>query len=80
MGRRHRKAPTPIQLRLREVEAERVGPQNGNQPRFNTISGNLIHHLGLYTKQACAVFSAVACQNLIEENVFFHGPRALFNM
>ena len=32
------------------------------------------------TKQACAVFSAVSCQNLIEENVFFHGPRALFNM
>ena len=78
MGRRYGKAPTLIPLR--EVEAERVGPQNGNQPRFNTISGNLIHHLGLYTKQACAVFSAVACQNLIEENVFFHGPRALFNM
>jgi len=57
-----------------------VDGTGGNQPRFNTITGNVIHHLGLYTKQACAVFSAVACQNLIEENVFFHGPRALFNM
>lgn len=41
------------------------------------VSGNVIHHLGLYTKQACAVFSAVSCQNLIEDNVFFHGPRAV---
>jgi len=57
-----------------------VDGTGGNQPRLNTIEGNLIHHLGIYTKQACAVFSAVSCQNLIEKNVFFHGPRALFNM
>jgi hypothetical protein len=61
-------------------ETDWVDGTGGNQPRHNTIEGNLIHHLGLYTKQACAVFSAVACQNLIEHNVFFHGPRALFNM
>eukprot|EP00912_Choanoflagellata_sp_UC4_P000019 UC4_evm2s13 len=61
-------------------ETEWVDGTGGNQPRFNTVSGNIIHHLGIYTKQACAVFSAVSCQNLIEENVFFHGPRALFNM
>ena len=52
----------------------------GDQPRFNTIEGNLIHHVGLYNKQACAVFHAVSCQNSVKENVFFHGPRALFNM
>jgi hypothetical protein len=57
-----------------------VDGTGGNQPRFNVISGNLIHHLGLYTKQACAVFSAVACQNTVEGNILFHGPRALFNM
>lgn len=57
-----------------------VDGTGGNQPRHNQISGNLINHLGLYTKQACAVFSAVSCQNLIEANVFWHGPRALFNM
>ena len=54
-------------------ETEWVDGTGGNQPRFNAVSGNLIHHLGLYTKQACAVFSAVSCQNLIEDNVFFHG-------
>ena len=28
-----------------------VDGTGGNQPRFNTVSGNVIHHLGLYTKQ-----------------------------
>jgi hypothetical protein len=59
---------------------EWVDGRNGNQPRFNEISGNLIHHVGLYTKQACAIFSAVSCQNLIEKNILFHGPRALLNV
>ena len=57
-----------------------VDGRNGEQPRFNEISGNLIHHLGLYTKQSCAVFNAVACQNTITQNIFFHGPRALLNV
>jgi len=57
-----------------------VDGTGGNQPRFNSVVGNLVHHLGIYTKQAVAVFSSVSCQNTIEENVFFHGPRALFNM
>jgi hypothetical protein len=38
---------------------EWVDGRNGNQPRHNTIEGNLIHHLGLYTKQSCAIFSGV---------------------
>ena len=57
-----------------------VDGQTGTQPRFCTVKGNLIHHLGLYTKQSCAVFSAVACQNSIQQNVLFHGPRALVNI
>lgn len=57
-----------------------VDGRDGDQPRKNTIAGNLIHHLGLYAKQSCAVFSAVSCQNTITENIFFHGPRALVNM
>ena len=52
-----------------------VDGRGGDQPRFNLIEGNLIHHLGLYTKQSCAIFSAVACQNTIRNNVMFHGPR-----
>jgi hypothetical protein len=59
---------------------EWVDGRNGNQPRFNTIEGNLIHHLGLYTKQSCAIFSGVSCQNKITHNILFHGPRALLNM
>ena len=57
-----------------------VDGRSGTQPRFNTIEGNLIHHIGLYTKQSCAVLSAVACQNTIQQNVMFHGPvRAMTN-
>lgn len=52
----------------------------GNQPRFNTIEKNLIHHIGLYTKQSCAIFSAVSCQNRIAANILFHGPRAMINL
>ena len=59
------------------VLANKQTGRGGNQPRFNRIEGNLIHHLGLYTKQSCAVFSAVSCQNTIAENVMFHGPRAV---
>ena len=57
-----------------------VDGRGGNQPRFNVVEGNLIHHLGLYTKQSCAIFSAVSCQNTITQNIMFHGPRALVNM
>ena len=32
------------------------------------------------TKQSCAIFSAVSCQNTITHNIMFHGPRALVNM
>ena len=53
---------------------------DGNQPRHNLIDANLIHHVGLYTKQSCAIFNAVACQNTITNNILFHGPRALLNM
>ena len=57
-----------------------VDGRGGDQPRFNAVSENLIYQFGLYTKQSCAVLSAVACQNTIERNVLFHGPRALINI
>jgi len=59
---------------------EWVDGRGGDQPRFNTITGNMIHHLGLYNKQACAIFHAVSCQNEVSKNILFHGPRALFNL
>ncbi len=45
----------------------------GEQPRGTVIMGNLIHELGAYQKQASAVFSAVACETRIEQNIFFNG-------
>lgn len=59
---------------------EWVDGRGGTQPRFSNVEGNLIHHLGLYTKQSCAVLSAVACENTIQQNILFHGPRALINV
>jgi hypothetical protein len=40
--------------------AEWVDGRAGTQPRRSTVAGNVIHHVGLYTKQSCAVLSAVA--------------------
>lgn len=51
----------------------------GNQPRFTTVSGNIVREMGIYEKQASAWFQALSCQNLIEGNIFFNGPRALIN-
>lgn len=59
---------------------EWVDGRGGTQPRFSNVEANLIHHLGLYTKQSCAILSAVACENTIQQNVLFHGPRALINV
>ena len=50
------------------------------QPRGVEVSGNLIHHLGLYTKQSCGIFLALTCQNTIVGNILFHAPRALLNL
>eukprot|EP01048_Picozoa_sp_COSAG05_P004245 COSAG05_NODE_222_length_13641_cov_73.452001_3_plen_94_part_00 len=54
-----------------------VDGRGGNQPRFNTIEGNLIHHVGLYTKQSTGIFSGVSCENTVRENILYHGPRKL---
>ena len=57
-----------------------VDGRSGNQPRHNTIEGNAIYRVGLYTKQSCAIFLAVSCLNTITGNILFHGPRALLNL
>jgi hypothetical protein len=55
------------------------GVRNVNQPRHCLLEANLIHHVGLYTKQSCAIFNALACENTYRNNILFHGPRALYN-
>lgn len=56
-----------------------VDGRDGNQPRHNTVQGNIIHHVGLFTKQSCAIFLAVSCLNNITGNILYHSPRALLN-
>eukprot|EP01084_Bolivina_argentea_P237331 398878_1 len=53
--------------------------RNGNQPRMNHIYNNLIREIGLFQKQSSLYFQAVSCQNTIEKNIFFNGPRAAVN-
>lgn len=50
-----------------------VDGRGGNQPRRCTIARNVIHHVGLYTKQSCAIFHSLSCQNTIADNVLFAG-------
>jgi len=46
---------------------EWIDGRNGNQPRFNTVSGNYIHNVGVYVLQAPGImvsvdtFSIYAC-------------------
>lgn len=52
---------------------------DGNQPRFNQILYNFVHELGVFEKQSSFYFQAKSCQNTIEGNIFFNGPRAGIN-
>ena len=52
---------------------------DGNQPRFNNISYNFVHELGVWEKQSSFYFQAKSCQNFIKGNIFFNGPRAGIN-
>ena len=53
--------------------------RNGDQPRFNHIYNNLVREIGLHQKQSSMHFQVVSCQSIIENNVFFNGPRAAVN-
>jgi len=52
---------------------------NGDQPRNTRVIGNLVHEIGIYSKQVCAYVQSLACQTQLEGNVFFNGPRAGVN-
>ena len=53
----------------------------GTQPRFNTISYNYAHDLGIWEKQSSFYFQSVSCCNDIYNNIVYNIPRAaiLFN-
>ena len=52
----------------------------GIQPRFINISYNFAHELGIWEKQSSFYFQGKSCQNYIENNIFFNGPRAGINI
>jgi hypothetical protein len=56
-----------------------IDGRGGNQPRFTTISGNIVSELGHFQKQSSMVFQAQACQTVIDRNIFYNGPRAHIN-
>ena len=50
-----------------------------NHPRYSHILYNFAHELGIWKKQSSFYFQAKSCQNVIEGNIFFNGPRAGIN-
>ena len=51
----------------------------GDQPRGTRILNNFAYRCGLFEKQSSFYFQAKSCQNVIKNNIFFHGPRAGMN-
>jgi hypothetical protein len=52
----------------------------GNQPRGTVIAYNLVHEVGLYTKQNSFYFQSESFGNTIEGNIAYNGPRAGINL
>jgi hypothetical protein len=59
----------------------KVGPdaRGGEQPRFTSVSRNLVRELGLYQKQSSFYFQAATSESSLVDNVHFNGPRAGVN-
>ena len=51
----------------------------GNQPRGTYIGYNVIHEVGLFTKQNSFYFQSETIGTLIEGNIMYNGPRAGVN-
>ena len=52
---------------------------NGLQPRHTNVVQNVIHEIGIFTKQASCWFQAKSAQTNITANICFNGPRAGIN-
>ncbi|XP_065179510.1 uncharacterized protein LOC135809986 [Sycon ciliatum] len=52
---------------------------DGNHPRYNQITYNLVHELGIWEKQSSFYFQAKSCMNNIRGNIHYNGPRAGVN-
>ena len=51
----------------------------GNQPRGTVVRANLVHEVGIWTKQNSFYFQSESFNNTIEANVAYNGPRAGIN-
>ena len=51
----------------------------GNQPRGTQVVGNVVHEVGLYTKQNSFYFQSESFGNIIDSNIAYNGPRAGIN-
>ena len=58
---------------------ELIDGTDGNQPRGNVISGNVMHEIGIFGKQTSAYIQALTAQTVFAKNVLFNGPRAGIN-
>jgi hypothetical protein len=56
------------------------GISRRTQPTGTVVSSNLLHEMGIYTKQSSGVMTAVSRSTTITGNVMFNGPRALVNI
>ena len=52
---------------------------DGAYPLNTTVSGNLIHELGLFTKQTAGFFQALAANTSVIGNIVLNGPRSALN-
>jgi len=51
----------------------------GDFPIGTVVSGNIAHELGIWEKQSSMWFQAKTAKSVIENNIFFNGPRAGIN-
>ena len=58
-----------------------MGPDGtaGNQPSGTIVKSNFAYRCGLFEKQSSFYFQAKSRENIIRNNIFFHGPRAGMN-
>jgi len=59
----------------------KMGPdgRGKEQPRFTTVSENIVREIGIWQKQSSFWFQAVTAQTHLVANIHFNGPRAGMN-
>jgi hypothetical protein len=53
---------------------------DGQYPTNTVVKNNLIHELGIFTKQVAGFFQALAVNSTVEGNIIVNGPRSGVNI